>query len=137
MGNEITITKLDYIRLRNLLLSKEKTARVEAHNIFNLSSQIERALKVESREITPDYVTMNSSVSIKDVKTNRSMAVKLVYPGEADFKKGHISVLSPLGMALLGCKQGQVISYRAPRGEIKIFVGKIEYQPEASGEYTV
>lgn len=78
---------------------------------------------------------MNSELEVVDVDTNRTMKIKLVYPHEADFKLGRVSVLSPLGSALIGYREGDQVSFKVPMGLKKVRISKILYQPEAAGEF--
>lgn len=137
MEGKIKITELDYVRLCNLISSTRDKKSIELKNIEVLGSEIKRARKVDSKKITPEFVTMNSIFEVTDLDTNKLMVLKLVYPNDADFKKGHVSVLSPLGSALLGYKSGDIISFEVPKGVKEIKINKILYQPEANGEYTV
>ena len=80
---------------------------------------------------------MNSVVQVMDESTNKQMTIRIVYPKEADFKKGNLSILSPLGIALLGYKVGDKVQFDAPNGLVTIRIQQIDYQPEANGEYQV
>ena len=137
MEGEIRITELDYVRLCNLINAARDKKFIELKNIEVLGTEIKRAKKVDSRKITSEFVTMNSMIEVTDLDTDKLMILKLVYPNDADFKKGYISILSPLGSALLGYKAGDAISFEVPKGIKKIRINKILYQPEANGEYTV
>lgn len=137
MNNQIIITELDYVRLSKLILAERNVKTNEVRNLAFLSEEINRAEKVDSRVIAPDFVTMNSTVEIIDEDTKKSMTIKLVYPNESDFRNGRISILSPLGAALLGYKTGSVIAFNVPKGVKKMKIKSIIYQPEAQGEYTV
>jgi regulator of nucleoside diphosphate kinase len=66
--------------------------------------------------------------------SNKTMELRLVYPQNANFSKGLISVLSPLGCALLGYRAGDVVTFKAPKGEQRVQIEKVIYQPEANGE---
>ena len=85
--------------------------------------------------ISPLTVTMNSIVVIKDKDLKKTMTVELVYPGNADIRRGKISILSPLGTALLGYKEGDKISFEIPKGRKTIKIVCIAYQPESNEEY--
>jgi regulator of nucleoside diphosphate kinase len=135
MNDEIIITQLDYIRLNKLISSNKGKKTVEGGNLKFLFQEIERAIKVDSKSIMPEYVTMNSIVKVQNEDTNKLLTLKIVYPAEADFKKGFISVFSPLGSALLGYKAGDQISFKAPKGIVSCTIQSIEYQPEANGDY--
>lgn len=137
MDKQITITELDFARLSKLTLSEKKLQAIEVRNLPFLTEEINRAAKVESKAIAPDYVTMNSKVEVLDPDTKRVMTFQLVYPEEANLKNGKISVLSPMGSALLGYKVGDTISFNVPKGIKKMEIKSILYQPESQGEYTV
>jgi len=137
MNKDITITELDYVRLRNLINAEMENRTAELNNLEVLGSEIQRARKVDSRLITPEYVTMNSMIELTDLGTDRSMKLKLVYPKESNYREGRISILSPLGSALLGYRIGDTVTFEAPGGPRKIRIDNILYQPEANGEFTV
>jgi regulator of nucleoside diphosphate kinase len=83
---------------------------------------------------TPDYlVTMNSTVGVMDLETKEEVEFSLVYPDDAASKQNKVSVLDPLGMAVLGYKIGDPIEWRFPTQLRRLEVIKILYQPEASG----
>lgn len=137
MKEDIKITELDYSRLCNLINSVKDKRTVELKNIDALGTEIKRAEKIDSKLIDPEFITMNSLLEVRDMDTNKIMILKLVYPANADFKKGCVSVLSPLGSALIGYKEGDTISFEVPKGIKKIKINKVLYQPEANGEYTI
>jgi regulator of nucleoside diphosphate kinase len=137
MEDNIKITDLDYVRLYNLLNRSKKTKTEELRNISVLEHEIRRAVRVNPRQISPDIVTMNTQVEVVDLDTSKTMTVKLVYPNEADFRYGKVSILSLLGSALLGYKVGSIISFNAPLGKKEMIIKNIIYQPESNGEYSV
>ncbi len=137
MENKIKITELDYIRLKKLIGKSQSEKNVELKNLEALVRELNRAEKVDSKTIAPEFITMNSVVQVINKSTNKPMTIKIVYPEEADFKKGHVSVLSPLGSALLGYKVGDLVQFNAPKGAVIIKIVQIDYQPESHGEYLV
>jgi regulator of nucleoside diphosphate kinase len=137
MKNTIQITDLDYNRLNGMINNMRKSNQKVYNDLLFLESELERAKRTNPNEITPEFVTMNSVVEVLDCDTNKAMEVKLVYPKEANFKQGRISVLSPLGSALLGYKVGSEISFDVPSGIKKMKISKIVYQPEANGEFAL
>ncbi|MDD5584091.1 MAG: nucleoside diphosphate kinase regulator [Candidatus Omnitrophica bacterium] len=102
-------------------------ARVE-----ELEAELKRANIVDSNNIPPDVVTMNSKVYLRDMDTGRDEFYQLVYPGEADIERCKISVLAPIGTAILGYKVEDIIEWRVPAGIRKLKIKKILYQPEAN-----
>jgi len=137
MEEKILITELDYIRLNKLIETARMGKSAELKNLEVLANEIKRAEKIDSKKITPEFVTMNSVVQVFNNATKQTMTVKIVYPKEADFKKGYVSVFSPLGSALLGYKVGDSVLFEAPKAKVEITIEKIEYQPEANGDYLV
>jgi regulator of nucleoside diphosphate kinase len=136
MRTQLRITNLDYQRLNNLIQSVKTTMKDDLHNIETLENEIGRAKRIEPRKIGHNVVTMNSEVEVIDIDANRMMKFKLVYPQEADFKNNRLSVLSPLGSALIGYREGDEVEFRVPAGMKKVRIGKILYQPEAKGEFS-
>ncbi len=130
MEQNINITEQDYIKICELLRVEKFTHSTEQRNLDFLGSEIKRAKKIKGKRIKTDFVRMNSFAEVVDLDTNREMRVRLVYPKDADFKNGKISVLSMLGSALLGYKAGSTISFNAPRGEKKIKIKNIIYSEE-------
>ena len=93
---------------------------------------------VPSREVAADIVTMYSQVELVDVHTRRRQKLTVCYPGDAEPAAGFISVLSPVGMSLLGLRAGSVARWRTPSGEeCAAEVSAVLFQPESSGDYSI
>lgn len=137
METQLQITHLDYQRLNNLIQSMKSRTKDDLQNLEVLENEIDRAKRIEPRKITPEVVTMNSEVELMDMDTKRKMKFRLVYPQDADFRAGRLSVLSPLGSALIGYSVGTEVSFKVPAGLKQVRIEKILYQPEANGEYTL
>ena len=101
----------------------------------SLETELHRAIVVDPRTIPADVVTMNSQVVYEDTETLTRRTVTVVYPKDADSRSGCVSVLAPIGSALLGLRVGQTIEWPVPTGTKRIRVVEIHYQPEASGDY--
>jgi regulator of nucleoside diphosphate kinase len=127
--HDIIITDSDRQRLRPVI-EQHDTAASEA-----LDAELHRATIVEQRAVPADVVTMNSEVVYEDCTTNVQRKVTLVYPQHANASEGRVSVLAPIGSALLGLRVGQTIEWRVPNGTRRIRVVAIPYQPEAAGHY--
>jgi regulator of nucleoside diphosphate kinase len=113
---DIIITTTDLERLRPLLDLHDSPA-AEA-----LDAELHRARIVAPESVPPDVVIMNSEVVYEDVETSAKRTVQLVYPKDADAVQGRISVLAPIGSALLGLRVGQSITWRVPHGTKRIRV---------------
>lgn len=126
----IYITKFDLERLEDLLAVTKDRSDLE-----ELEAELQKAKLVDSKEVPPNAVTMNSRVRLLDIDKNQSMVFTLVFPKDADIDTGKLSVLSPIGTAILGYSAGDVIEWRVPRGTRRIKVEQVLYQPEAAGDY--
>ena len=80
---------------------------------------------------------MRSKVRLRDVNTGEGMVYTLVFPAEANFEEGKISVLAPVGTAMLGYRVGSRIEWQVPSGLRRLKVEEILYQPEAAGDYNL
>ncbi len=85
--------------------------------------------------IPPDVVTMNSRVVLRDLDSDETMTYTLVFPKDADIGAGAISVLAPVGTAIIGYAVGAVIEWPVPGGIRRIRIEQILYQPEAAGDF--
>ena len=138
MTNDVnrTITELDHVRIFNMLRRQLAGGGASAQ-AEDLSEVIDAAEVVRPQEIAGDIVTMYSKLRVADPGGGAERSVTLVYPANADAAQGMISVLSPLGTALLGLRVGEVARWRGVDGkEGALQVLAIEFQPEASGDYT-
>lgn len=98
-----------------------------------LQHELERAIVISSEALPPDVVTMNSRVVYSDETAGVQRVVSIVYPREADASKGKVSVLSPIGTALLGLSVGQVIAWDFPDGSRRrLRVDELVHQSERS-----
>jgi regulator of nucleoside diphosphate kinase len=105
--------------------------------LLKLKQSLEDAVILAPEEMPPNVITMNSQVRIKTLASGETMCVSLVFPQEADYGQRKISLLAPLGAALLGRLAGEAVCYQAPGGSIRILIEEIVYQPEAAREYSV
>lgn len=132
---KIKVTELDYARIKKAIIMARERYHADVTNLDNLAFEINRAEKINSEKIPPKVVTMNSEVRLLNEDTKKEILVKLVYPNEANFKKGLVSILSPLGTALLGYEVGDQVLFEAPKGQVTMTIKEITYQPESQGEY--
>lgn len=128
LRGERTLTELDHVRLGKLLDEKSHPG---------LEALLDAAEVVRSREVASNIVTMYSQVTIEDARSGRRSKLTLCYPRDADPAAGFISVLSPVGLGLIGLHVGALACWRMPGGEEgSARVVEILFQPEASGDYT-
>jgi regulator of nucleoside diphosphate kinase len=90
---------------------------------------------VEPEKVNGDVVTMNSIVCVRDLDTRRTATWTLVFPDDADVDANKLSVLAPLGLAILGARVGQTVEFQAPGSMRRVRIERMLYQPEAAGHY--
>jgi regulator of nucleoside diphosphate kinase len=126
----IVLSRFDQERLERLLGKVGPRPDLEA-----LREEIERAEIVEPDAVPPNLVTMNSVVRFVDENSGRESEVTLVFPGHADVESNRISVLAPVGSALLGLSVGDSIHWPLPNARTRrLRVVAVTYQPEAAGD---
>src|SRR5580765_3294437 len=131
----IYITEPDYQRLSGLIEVTRERNGVDREYLSKLEAELDRAEIVDPKQISADVITMRSKVRLKDLVSGEANTYSLVFPREANFSDGKISILAPIGTAILGYKQGDTIEWPVPSGVRKLKVDKVLYQPEAEGNY--
>jgi len=130
----IYITELDYNRLSGLIDRTRERNAADREYLNKLEAELERAEIVEPKAIPSDVITMRSKVRLKDLVSGESATYSLVFPTEANFADGKISVLAPIGTAILGYRRGDTIEWPVPSGLRRLKVEEILYQPESAGD---
>jgi len=135
MGSKKTlfITEYDCERLTEMLNFLEKDNFKDQDYTRKLKKEIEKAKMVSSDKVPRDIVTMNSRFVIEDLNTHEEFSYQIVFPSDIDLDAGKISVLSPIGTALLGYKVGDIIEWQVPKGNRTFKINKMLYQPESEG----
>ena len=141
MVNEATIyiTEMDRRRLEKLIETASER-NVDAANqeyLSKLEQELEQAVTVASEDVPGDVITMRSRVRLSDLDSGEEVVYTLVFPTEAKFDEGKISVLAPIGTALLGYREGSIIEWQVPSGLRRLKVEEILYQPESAGDYNL
>lgn len=131
----IYITSSDMNKLENLIEARREGNLKDRKHLEELEKELLRAAIADPKGIPPDVITMNSPVLLKDLDTHEEMTYTLVFPADADIKQNKISVLAPIGTAMLGYRVGDVIEWPVPSGLRRLKVITIIYQPEAAGDY--
>lgn len=135
MARAIFITRTDQERLEKLIQLEEEFNQSSKIHLEELKSELKRAVITESQDIPPDVITMRSQVLLKDLNCEEEMIYTLVYPDEADMLEGKISVLAPIGMAILGYRENDRVEWEIPGGTVALKVVKVLFQPEANGYF--
>lgn len=137
MSRQIFITELDKERLQKVINEAKEYNLGDKTYLRNLEKELNRAQIVASQKVPHDVITMNSKVMLKDLDTEEEIIYTLVYPPDADLMEDKISVLAPVGTAMLGFREGEVITWEVPAGVVRLKVVKILYQPEAAGDLDI
>ena len=134
-NRQIYVTANDFNRLNELLAVAKTFNYRDRNDLKSLEAELRRAKIVESRDVPKTVVTMRTKLRFKDLDDGTQTEVALVYPTEADINAGKISVISPIGTALLGYAKGDTIEWAVPAGTRRIKIMDILYQPEAAGDF--
>jgi regulator of nucleoside diphosphate kinase len=137
----IHITNQDLLRLRRVISSAARTSALDRQHLDVLSAELDRAVIIDADDISPDVIRMRTHVRVRDSTSQQTEDYTLVYPWEADVHSNLLSVLAPLGTALLGYREGDHIDWRLPGGVRELRVEKIlnqlDAQTSASRDFTV
>ena len=132
---ERTLTELDHVRLLNLVRRNARGGESPASRA-TIEDLLDTCATVPSREVPADVVTLNSQVLLQDLHGGQRSTLTLCYPADADPAVGAVSVLSPVGSALLGLQAGDVARWVTPGGDERAGqIVAVLFQPEASGDY--
>jgi regulator of nucleoside diphosphate kinase len=134
MEDQIVITTNDYQRLTGLIgFASLREKMPDAVNLLN--GKLRKAKMLEQDKVSRTVITMNSCILLRDISLGREAKVTLAYPQDADAREGKISVFSSVGIALLGRKVGDRVSWKIPGGMGHFEITEIIFQPEAVGHY--
>ncbi len=131
----IYITDSDMKRLKELVKVAREFGKEDEEYLRELEGELDRGKIVKSKDIPNNVITMNSKVRLRDIDTQEEMVYWLMFPDDADPNQDKISILTPIGTALLGYKVGDIIEWKVPDRIVKLKVEEILYQPEAAGDY--
>lgn len=125
-SHSITLSELDYSRLTSLV-----NANISAPAAESLEEELERASVLPLKKMPKDTVRMFSTVQYKNLDSGAIAKVTIVYPGEADVAASKVSVLAPIGAALIGLKINQTIDWGLPNGKTaRLQVVEVTHQEE-------
>ena len=132
----ISISATDRDRLTRLIeITRDRHDVGDRDYLKKLEDELDRATIVDPRAIPSDIITMRSRVRLTDLVSGETNIYSLVFPKEADSNQGKISVLAPIGTAILGYRKGDTIEWQVPSGLRRLKVDEILYQPEAAGHF--
>lgn len=132
-SRSIFVTTQDHERLA--FIGRMADENLDRDDLESLARELEEASVVAPEEVPPDVVTMNSHVRLLDLDAGSSVEYTLVYPRDADYSQGKISIVAPIGAAMLGYRVGDEIDWAVPGGRRRFEVEAVLYQPEAAGDF--
>lgn len=127
----IHVTNQDLQRLRRVIGSAARTSALDRQHLEMLSAELDRAVIIDDNDVPPDVVRMRTHVRVRNSSSQQTEDYTLVYPWEADVHLNLLSVLAPLGTALLGYREGDHIDWQLPGGVRELLVEKILGQLDA------
>ena len=133
--NPIHITTQDKQRLEDLLIEVQTCDPRHHGDLNGLLEELNRAVIVDPNKVPRDVITMNSRAEMRDLESGETVAFTLVFPPEANIDEERISVLAPIGAGMLGYRVGDEFEWNVPGGLRRMKVTKVEYQPEAAGDF--
>lgn len=131
----VYITNYDYKRLGLLLDSLNSVKQNRRDDLSCLEDELETCKVVDPKDMPANVVTLNSRVRYLDLDSNQQRVVTLVFPSNADLSDGRISVTTPIGAALLGYAEGDIVTWQVFSGRKTVRIEEVLYQPEAAGDY--
>lgn len=127
-----TLSELDRARIDRLLTRADRQLGEALHEL------IDDADIVDPRQVPGNVVTMYTRIVVETPGDGARRTLTLCYPEDADPAAGFVSVLSPIGTALLGSRCGEIVEWRTPTGDVqRLRIVEVLFQPEASGDYTM
>ena len=131
MKTQIHITREDLIKITAITEGMALTDGRSQRWLALLERELDRANVVESHEIPREIITLHSRVCLREVDNDESVIYKLVLPSEANSSEGKLSVLAPIGIAMLGYGEGDEFECETPGGTRRFRVERVLFQPEA------
>lgn len=128
-NKKLVLTQTDFSRLTKLINHEKEIYKRRQDNLQKMLEELNKAIIVTTENIDNTVVTINSIVKFTDLITNMNIQLKIVYPKNANINKKHVSILSPIGTALLGCKKGETVDWHIAGSKKRYFINEVIYQP--------
>ena len=130
---QLIINKDDRERLESLFFTDFASAFSDKPYLQSLRGELNAAQILPPEEIPPDVVTMNSTVRLRQFRSKDVETYTLVYPKDADIANDKLSVLAPIGTAILGYRVGDQDQWTVPSGVVRFWIEELVFQPERDG----
>jgi regulator of nucleoside diphosphate kinase len=128
---QIVISEPNARVLRNLLRARNSAPHDQEH-LHELSAELDRALVMDASQMSPTVVTLRATVRVRDLDSGQRQELTVVGPSEADVSAGRISILAPLGTALIGYREGDIVERLMPGGPRRLLIEEVLQAPLAT-----
>jgi regulator of nucleoside diphosphate kinase len=135
MKRPVCITSQDKQRLEDFLAEVAVSNPRARGDLNSLVEELHRATIVDAKNVPADVITMNSRADMLDLDSGETVTFTLVFPSMANVEDGKISVLAPIGAGMLGYRMGDEFEWNVPAGVRRMKVIRVQYQPEAAGDF--
>ena len=130
--NKLVLRKDDYSLLISYLNNAQRQSTFDRQNAEELSAELKKATVVNKNDFPQDVVRLNSKVRIKAEGKSEEMELILVTPDKANIKEKRISIMAPIGTALIGFRQGQKVKWKVPAGNKTFMILEVSNDYERS-----
>ncbi len=128
MRNERRVIPLKDYRLLRMMLSRRQEYFIDREAARLLGEKLDRAQVVKTDDVPADVVVMNSTVLLDDLTNDEIATYRLVYPNELSARKTNLSVMAPIGMAILGGREGEIVDWPLPSGVMSMRIIKVRQE---------
>lgn len=132
---KIYITVTDMKKLQDLIQNDDGHNGYQEPYLKQLKEELDKAVVVRPEGVPSDVITMNTEVKFRDLDTQETFAYRIVYPADANPETKYLSVLAPVGTALLGLRVNDTVEWPVPAGIRRLRIEDVLYQPEANGAF--
>lgn len=137
MKKQIFITDFDLKRFKWLLSNSHKFDDTYKKYLDDLEIELKDAVIIDQKEIPADIITMHSKFKLKDIDTNEENIYTLVFPFDASQEENKLSILTSIGVSVIGSKAGHIVEWESSAGKRNCRIEEILFQPESQGNYYV
>lgn len=123
--HQLVFREDDYEMLTACLSDGARASAFGPQIVEALQADFKKAKLVSKDQFPADVVRLNSKVIVKDVNNDKTMEIIVVMPEDADIKQRKISVMNPVGVALIGFRQGQQVAWQVPTGQKKFTIMEV------------
>ncbi len=121
----VILHKEDFAKIESCIKESKPSGLKETHLSRSLSEELADATVLDEADFPKDVIRLNSNVTIEDVKNKKEMNFTLVLPGESNIKEKKVSILAPIGTAVIGFREGQKVAWRVPAGDTEFLIKKV------------